>query len=117
MNGLSINRGDIILTNLEPTLGSEIGKVRPCIVVQNNIGNKFSPTVIVVPITSRIYTKEYPTNVYLPKNISNLEKESTILTNQIRTLDKKRIVNKLNSIPEEYMKKIDFALKKSLDLN
>lgn len=103
--------------NLEPTLGSEIGKVRPCVIVQNNIGNKFSPTTIIIPITSKIYTKEYPTNISLPKQISNLEKESTILTNQIRTLDKKRVVNKLSSLPEEYMKKIDFALKKSLDLN
>ena len=117
MTGQVINRGDIILVNLDPILGSEIGNKRPCVIVQNNIGNTFSPTIIVLLITSKIFNKQYPTNVFLPKKVSKLKNDSTILANQIRTLDKRRIINKLSSLPKEYIDEIDFALKKSLALN
>jgi len=112
-----ILRGDIFLINFEPVLGSEQGRTRPAVIIQNNISNQFSPLTIVAPITSRVYEKEYPTNVFLKKEDSGLDKDSTILLNQIRTIDKKRIIKKLGSLDKELIKKIDLAIKISLDLN
>ena len=85
----NIKRGDIFLINLKPVRGSEQGGIRPCLIVQNNYGNKYSPLTIIVPITSRIYEKEFPTNVLLSKKDSGLDKDSTVLLNQIRTINKK----------------------------
>lgn len=112
-----ILRGDIFLINFEPVLGSEQGRTRPAVIIQNNISNQFSPLTIVAPITSRVYEKEYPTNVFLKKEDSGLDKDSTILLNQIRTIDKKRIIKKLGSLDKELIRKIDLAIKISLDLN
>ena len=113
---MKILRGDVVLVNLEPVVGSEQGRVRPVVVIQNNISNFHSPTTIIAPITSKIYDKEYPTNVFLDKNDSKLDKDSTILLNQIRTIDKQRIVKKLSFLNEGIMKKVDLALKISLEL-
>lgn len=113
---IKIFKGDIVLVNLDPTIGSEQGKTRPCLVLQNNTGNEFSPVTIVSAITSKIFEKEYLTNVFLPKDISNLDKDSTVLLNQIRTIDKKRIVKKLGDINLKYQKKVDIALINSLDI-
>jgi len=113
---MKLLRGDIVLVNLEPVAGSEQGRTRPAVVIQNNISNIYSPTTIVAPITSRVYEKEYPTNVVLSNDDSKLDKDSTILLNQIRTIDKKRIAKKLGFLNEFLMKKIDFAIKISLDL-
>ena len=114
---LKIKRGDIILVNLNPIIGAEQGNVRPVVVIQNNLGNEHSPTTIVAPITSKIYSKEFPTNVFLNKKDSNLNKDSTILLNQIRTIDKKRIIKKLNPLNEHIIKKINLAINVSLALD
>lgn len=113
----TIKRGDILLTNLEPVTGSEQGGTRPVLVIQNNIFNIYSPTIIVAPITSKIYMKEYPQNVQFFSALSGLKKESTILLNQIRTIDKRRITKKIGTLPNEIMKKVDLAIKISLELN
>ena len=112
----NIRRGEIILVDLNPVKGKEQGKIRPVLVVQNNVGNKFSPLTIVVPITSKEFSKDFPTNVFLKKSDSGLDKDSTVLCNQIRCIDKERIVNKLTSLSGNLMKQVDFALKKSLGL-
>ena len=90
MKNGNLKRGDILLVNFDPIRGSEQGLVRPAIVIQNDILNKFSPLTIVAPVTSKIYEKEYPTNVFIKKEGSNLQKDSTILLNQIRTISDHR---------------------------
>ena len=111
-----VKRGDIILVNLDPVIGSEQGKTRPALVIQNNTGNMHSPTTIIAPITSKIFDKEYPTNVTITKKESKLDKDSTILLNQIRTIDKLRIVKILSSANLETMQKVNKAAVVSLDL-
>ncbi|MBU1136733.1 MAG: type II toxin-antitoxin system PemK/MazF family toxin [Nanoarchaeota archaeon] len=111
---MEIKRGDIFLANLEPIKGSEQGGTRPVLIIQNNLGNKFSPTTIVSPITSKIYEKEHPTNVEIKKEESGLKVDSTILLNQIRTIDKKRLVKKLGSLNLDIMNIVDLAIKISL---
>ena len=113
---MEIKRGDILLVNFEPVKGSEQGRIRPAIVVQNNILNKFSPLTIVAPVTSKIYDKEYPTNVFIKKEDSELNNDSTVLLNQIRTIDKKRIIKKIGFLDSLLMKKVDLAIKICLSL-
>ncbi|MEI6731057.1 MAG: type II toxin-antitoxin system PemK/MazF family toxin [archaeon] len=114
---MEIKRGDILLVNFEPVRGSEQGKVRPAVVVQNDVFNRFSPLLIVIPLTSKIYTKGYPTNVFVKSEESGLNNDSTILSNQIRTIDKSRVVKKISFLNSELMKKVDMAIKVSLALN
>ena len=114
---MKIKKGDIFLVNLDPVIGSEQGRVRPVLIIQNNLSNEYSPTTIIAPITSKIFSKEFPTNVQLSSNESRLDKDSTILLNQIRTIDKSRILKKLSSIDCNLMEKVDLAVKVSLDLN
>jgi len=111
-----ILRGEIYLVNLEPVRGNEQGKVRPALVIQNNLSNKFSPLTIVAPITSKIYDKEYPTNVFLSMKKSHLKKDSTILLNQMRTIDKRRVLKKMGVLDSGTMTRVDLAIKVSLDL-
>ena len=113
---VEIKRGDIALVNLEPIRGSEQGGIRPCLVIQNNQGNKYSPLTIISPLTSKAFTKEFPTNVVVLKEDSGLSKNSTILLNQIRTIDKRRITRKISSLSAEIMSKVEMAIKISLDL-
>ncbi|MEK6761006.1 MAG: type II toxin-antitoxin system PemK/MazF family toxin [Nanoarchaeota archaeon] len=113
---MELLRGDIIIANLEPVVGSEQKGIRPVLVIQNNLGNKYSPTTIIAPITSSNMDSEYPTNVFLSKEDSKLEKDSTILLNQIRTIDKKRLIKKISSLDTHLMKKTDLAIKVSLNL-
>lgn len=113
---LEIRRGDIVLLNLEPIRGSEQGGIRPCLIIQNNFGNKYSPLTIIAPITSKKFTKEFPTNVFVPKEDSRLDKDSTILLNQIKTIDKSRIFKKISSLNSFFMSQVDIAIKISLDL-
>jgi len=115
-NGIEIKRGDIVLVDLEPVKGSEQGKIRPALIIQNDIGNKYSPTTIIAPITSVVCSKEFPTNVQVSSKESKLDKDSTILLNQIRTIDKSRIVKKLSKINGIIMKKVEQAIIVSLDL-
>ena len=109
-------RGDIFLANLEPVQGKEQGGIRPVVIIQNDKGNKYSPVLIVTAITSKIMEKEFPTNVFLSKEHIDLEKDSTILLNQIRTIDKKRLLKKICSLDFYFMDKVDLALKISLGL-
>ena len=113
---MKIKRGEIFLANLEPVVGSEQGRIRPVLIIQNNDSNEFSPITIVAPITAKIYTKEFPTNVEILPSESKLKNKSTILLNQIRTIDKSRLIKKVGSLDREIMKKVNLSIKISLDL-
>ena len=113
---IKIRRGDIVLANLEPVVGSEQGSIRPVLIIQNDISNQYSPTTIIAPITSKVYEKEFPTNVKLSKQDSGLDKNSNVLLNQIRTIDKSRIRNRISSLDSFMMDKIRLAIRISLDL-
>lgn len=108
-------RGDIYFANLNPVKGSEQGGKRPVVIVQNDVGNKYSPTVIVAPITSRCRKKaSMPTHVPLDNEV--LEKNSQVLLEQIRTLDKTRLINKIGKVTKDEMDAIDRSLEVSLSL-
>jgi len=112
-----MRRGDIVLAKLDPAMGSEQGKTRPCLVVQNDISNEFGPTTIIVPFTSTITDKNYPTAVIVEREESGLNEKSTILCNQIRTISAEhRILKKIGSLDQLAMLKVDDALKTSLAL-
>lgn len=113
---LFIKKGDIFLANLEPIIGREQGGIRPVLIIQNDISNEYSPVTIVAAITSKIYGKEFPTNIFLPKKEFGLDKDSTILLNQIRTIDNSRLIKKLGSLNLYTMYKVNKALKISLAL-
>ncbi|MBU0760599.1 MAG: type II toxin-antitoxin system PemK/MazF family toxin [Nanoarchaeota archaeon] len=113
---MKIKRGDIVLANLEPVVGSEQGRKRPVLIIQNNIFNEHSPTTIIAPLSTKIYSKKYPTNVEIAPSESGLKIKSTILFNQIRTIDKSRIIKKISRLDEHIMKEVDMAIKISLSL-
>jgi mRNA interferase MazF len=102
-------RGEVFLVNLDPTIGAEIQKTRPAVVIQNNILNQYSPLVIVCPITSTIRSGE--TRVFVKAPGGGLDNDSMILTQQVRCLDKKRLVKKLGKLKIETMREVDLALK------
>ena len=112
-----IKRGDILLADSEPVRGSEQGGIRPVLVIQNNIYNKYSPVIIIAAITSKTFTKEYPTNIFISKQESKLDKDSTILLNQIRTIDKNRVIKKISNLNFFIMQKVEMAIKISLGIN
>jgi len=112
-----IKRGEIFLANLEPVKGKEQGGLRPVLILQNDISNKYSPVTIIAAITSKIFVKEYPTNIFLSKNNSGLNKDSTIMLNQIRTIDSLRLIKKIGKVDNFIMNKVDRALKISLSLD
>ncbi len=114
---VEIKRGDIFLANLEPVEGSEQGGIRPVLIIQNDLSNKYSPVTIVASLTSKKFTKEFPTNVFLSKKDSKLNNDSTILLNQIRTIDKSRIIKKISSLDFYLMNKVNLAIKISLALD
>ncbi|MEK7083910.1 MAG: type II toxin-antitoxin system PemK/MazF family toxin [Patescibacteria group bacterium] len=109
-------RGDIYLVNFDPTVGSEIKKTRPAIILQNDIGNRYSPITIVAAITSRVEDRIYPTEVLLRHGKSGLSKDSLILLNQIRSIDKQRLVRKIGRIDTETLRKVHAAIQISLGL-
>lgn len=113
---MNIKRGDIVLVNLDPVTGSEQGKIRPALIIQNDYGNEYSPTTIVAPITSKVFSKEFPTNVQISTKESGLKEDSTILLNQIRTIDKSRIIKRLGKVNASLFNKVDLAIKVSLAL-
>ena len=115
-SNMILKKGDIFLVNLKPTKGSEQGGIRPCLIIQNNQGNLYSPLTIIVPITSKNFEKQYPTNVFISKESSKLKKDSTILLNQIRTIDKRRLIKKIGSLDIFTMSKVNMALKISLGI-
>ncbi len=110
-----IKRGDIFFADLSPVVGSEQDGIRPVLIIQNDIGNKHSPTVIVIPITSKVKAK-LPTHIPLKASKFCLEKDSVILAEQVRTLDKSRIKSKIGSLDDETMEKVKDALKISLNI-
>lgn len=113
---MEINRGEIYYADLSPVVGSEQGGVRPVLVVQNNVGNKYSPTVIVAAITSQLTKAKLPTHIELKKEIYNLPKDSVVLLEQIRTLDKRRLMEKLAELDNFTMQKVDLGLVVSFGL-
>lgn len=115
-NKLDVKRGNIFYADLSPVIGSEQGGVRPVLIIQNNIGNKYSPTIIVAAITSQIQKAKLPTHVEIEAETHGLEKNSVILLEQIRTIDKQRLREKVTSIDEKMMTRVNEALKISLGL-
>ena len=114
---MEIRRGDLVIVDFEPIIGSEQGRIRPAVIIQNDIGNRYSPLTIVAPITSKAFTKEFPTNVILRRDDSKLNKDSIILLNQLRTIDKLRLIKKIGTLNSEIMREVDFAAKISLGLD
>ncbi|MDR1564954.1 MAG: type II toxin-antitoxin system PemK/MazF family toxin [Oscillospiraceae bacterium] len=112
-----IKRGDIYYADLSPVVGSEQGGIRPVLIVQNDIGNKFSPTVIAAAITSQKDKSRLPTHIYLHSQECGLAKDSVVLLEQIRTLDKRRLKEHMGSLDTMSMTKIDQALSISFGLD
>ena len=111
-----IKRGDIFYADLRPVVGSEQGGVRPVLIIQNDTGNKHSPTVICAAITSKMNKAKLPTHVELDTRKCNMVKNSVILLEQLRTIDKQRLKEKICHIDEELHHKVDEALMVSLEL-
>lgn len=111
-----MNRGDIYYADLRPVVGSEQGGVRPVLIIQNNVGNKHSPTVIVSAITSRLNKAKLPTHVDLSTDECELVKDSVILLEQIRTIDKKRLKEYICHVDDETLERVNDSLKISLDI-
>jgi len=114
---MELKRGDIFLADLEPTKGSEQGGIRPVLIIQNDISNKHSPVTIIAAITSKVFDKEYSTNIFISKEESGLDNDSTIMLNQIRTIDNSRLIRKIGSIDNFTFNKVDMAIKISLALD
>ena len=113
---MQIRRSDIVLVRLNPVVGSEQGETRPAVVIQNDIGNEYSPTTIVAPVTSKIFSRQFPTNVEIDPSNSSIKERSTILLNQIRTIDKSRIIKNYGDVSGRKMKEVDEAIRASLAL-
>jgi mRNA interferase MazF len=113
---VEVKRGFIFFADLSPVVGSEQGGVRPVLVIQNDIGNRYSPTVIVAAITSQIDKAKLPTHVEIAASEYNLDKDSVILLEQIRTIDKQRLQKKVTELDDRVMQRIDEALRISLGL-
>lgn len=111
-----IRRGDIYYADLSPVVGSEQGGTRPVLIIQNDIGNQYSPTTIVAAITSQIAKAKLPTHIEMPAIPGGLEKNSVILVEQIRTIDKSRLMEKVASLDGEMMAKVNQAVEISLGL-
>ena len=114
---MSVKRGEIYYADLSPVIGSEQGGVRPVLIVQNDIGNKFSPTVIAAAITSQRFKTNLPTHIHVNAHDCGLAKDSIVLLEQVRTLDKKRLREKMGNLPETDMTRIDNALSVSIGLD
>lgn len=112
-----VKRGDIFYADLSPVIGSEQGGVRPVLVIQNDIGNRYSPTIICAAITSQINKAKLPTHIEIECRKYPLIKDSVVLLEQVRTIDKKRLRDKIGHLDEYIMGKVDKALLKSLGLN
>ena len=119
---MTIKRGDIYYADLSPVIGSEQGGVRPVLIIQNDIGNRYSPTVIAAAITSQRDKTKLPTHIDVslkdrPAGAPGLARDSVVLLEQIRTLDKKRLREKMGHLPPELMESVDRALSVSFGLS
>lgn len=112
-----IQRGDIFYADLSPVVGSEQGGIRPVLIVQNDVGNKYSPTVIAAAITSRMTKNRLPTHIEVDATEYGLAKDSIILLEQIRTLDKKRLRERMGHLDDNSMTSVNKALSVSFGLN
>ncbi|GAB6877530.1 type II toxin-antitoxin system PemK/MazF family toxin [Thermaerobacter litoralis] len=113
---MDVRRGDIFFADLSPVVGSEQGGIRPVLVVQNDVGNRYSPTTIVAAITSQINKAKLPTHVELPAGSYGLEKDSVVLLEQIRTIDKRRLLERVARLDAGAMRRVNLALEISLGL-
>lgn len=113
---VSIKRGEIYYADLSPVVGSEQGGIRPVLIVQNDVGNKYSPTVIAAAITSQREKAKLPTHIELNAQSCGLSKNSVVLLEQVRTLDKRRLKEKMGELPEGAMHSVDSALSISFGL-
>lgn len=105
-----IQRGDIYYAGLNPVVGSEQGGIRPVLIIQNDTGNRHSPSTIVAAITAKVRKHPLPTHVYLPKGTSGLKRNSTILLEQIRTIDQVRLKDYIGHVDKQIMEQVDNAL-------
>ena len=112
-----IKRGDIFYADLSPVIGSEQGGLRPVLIVQNDVGNKYSPTVIAAAITSKMGKTRLPTHIDIYKDKVGLQKDSVILLEQIRTLDKRRLKEKMGHLDDDVMDKVNSAIAVSFGLS
>ena len=112
-----MKRGDIYYADLRPVIGSEQGGVRPVLIIQNDVGNKHSPTVICAAITSKMNKAKLPTHIELNANKYDMVKDSVILLEQLRTIDKKRLKDRVCHLDKEIMKEVNTGLMVSLELN
>jgi mRNA interferase MazF len=110
------HRGDIYLVNFDPSVGSEIQKTRPALIIQNDLANRYSPIVIVAGITSKFQDPLYPTEVLIKASAGGLKNDSVVLLNQIRSIDKQRLIRKMGGISTEERQQIDRAIQISLGL-
>lgn len=111
-----MKRGDIYYADLRPVIGSEQGGIRPVLIVQNDTGNKHSPTVIVAAITSKMNKAKLPTHIEIDSNKYDIVKDSVILLEQLRTIDKKRLKDKVCHLEGDILKQVNEALLVSLEL-
>ncbi|AMV60174.1 Programmed cell death toxin YdcE [Pediococcus damnosus] len=116
MSEANVKRGDIFYADLSPVVGSEQGGLRPVLIVQNNIGNHYSPTVIVAAITAKIQKPKMPTHVGITAAETGVERNSVILLEQIRTIDKQRLKDQVGQLAASKMLEVDTALKVSVGL-
>ncbi len=114
---MNIRRGDIYYADLSPVVGSEQGGMRPVLIVQNDVGNRYSPTVIAAAITSKLGKSKLPTHIDIPGANTGLAKDSVILLEQVRTIDKKRLKEKMGHLDEVTMSSVNNAIEVSLGLS
>ena len=114
---MSIKKGDLYFADLSPVMGSEQGGIRPVLVVQNDVGNKFSPTIIVAAITSRRNKADLPTHVEIEADGNGLSKNSVILLEQLRTIDKRRLKERIGTIDKTRIPEVNEALSVSLGID
>lgn len=112
-----MKRGDVFYADLRPVIGSEQGGIRPVLIIQNDVGNRHSPTVICAAITSKMNKAKLPTHIELSAAKYDMDKDSVILLEQLRTIDKKRLKDKICHLDSDIMKKVNEALLISLELN
>ena len=113
---MEVHRGEVFYADLSPVVGSEQGGIRPVLIIQNDVGNKHSPTVICAAITSKMNKAKLPTHVELNSDKYDLAKDSVVLLEQLRTIDKKRLKDKVCHLDNQILVKIDKALEISLEL-
>ena len=114
---MQVKRGDIYYADLSPVVGSEQGGIRPVLIIQNDVGNRYSPTVICAVITSRMNKAKLPTHIEIDSRRCQIMKDSVILLEQIRTIDKQRLKDMIGHLDKERMRSVDEAIRVSLALH